>query len=494
MKANANSHQPSVYRNQNTLIRAIFHKASHPRKVLCVALDYAKQKHLALICDGNGDVLKAPFPVDNNSAGIAFLIEQITATAQRRKIPKDQIFLGGEDEASYVANFTAALRKEGYLVLRVNAYEAKESRENLLASTDSLDLLGIAKTLLARRAQNTSTSQTTNPVYAELRELNRTRRSLVRQKTAASNRIHALADQLFPGFLDLSKSSLTPFTNASLFLMKDRFSAPEIARRRPSALTKTLRTHLVHHPEETASQLITLAQKALPPQPHRTPSLQRSLTATVDLYQCLDRNAHELKIQAALTLATTPYALLTSIPGIGFVLASGLAGELGEPSQLRKLDSLCAYAGIVPRTHQSGGPDSAALQSHPSPRCNHILKDWTVQSSQKIQLYGPPELKDRIKQWNANGQHGIFAGARRYLRLVRTLVLNVIPYLSPEGRAQNPDSAQLAASAQQTWTVLQQKWRAIPGHRQLLLDEDHPIGAWRRVLKEVHGIHLPETL
>ncbi len=494
MKATSNTNSPSVYRNQSSLIRSIFQRASDPRKVLCVAIDYAKRKHLALICDGNGDVLKSPFPVDNSTAGINFLIEQISATARRRKIPKNQIFLGGEDEASYVTNFTAALRKQEYVVLRVNAYEAKENRENLLASTDALDLLGIAKTLLARRAQTTGQSKKANPAYAELRDLNRTRRNLVRQKTATSNRIHALIDQLFPGFLDSSKSGLTPFTNASLHLMKDRFSAPEIARRRQTSLAKTLRNYLVQNPEETATQLIALAQKALPPEPHRISSLQRSLTATVDLHQCLDRNANELKIQAALILVTTPYALLTSIPGIGFVLASGIAGELGEPYQLRKLDSLCAYAGIVPRTHQSGGPDSAAIQSHSSPRCNHILKDWTVQSAQKIQLYGPPELKDRIKQWNANGQHGIFAGARRYLRLVRTLVLNEIPYLAPEGRAKNPNSSQIAASSQQTWAILQQKWRIIPGHRQLLLNENHPIGAWRRITKEVHGIHLPETI
>jgi hypothetical protein len=145
----------SVYRNQNALVRAVFERAGDARKVLCVALDYAKRKHVALICDGHGDVLKASFPVENNVAGIAQLIEEITATARHRKIPKDQIFLGGEDEAAYIANFTEALRAKGYLVVRVNAYEAKENRENLLASTDTLDLLGIAKTMLSRRtAQN----------------------------------------------------------------------------------------------------------------------------------------------------------------------------------------------------------------------------------------------------------------------------------------------------------------------------------------------------
>ena len=88
--------------------------------------------------------------------------------------------------------------------------------------------------------------------------------------------------------------------------------------------------------------------------------------------------------------------MLANIPGIGFVLAAGLAGELGDSKHLGKLDSLCVCAGIVPRTLQSGGPDSPAIQGHAFPRCNRILKDWTVQSAQKIHLYGPPELKDSI--------------------------------------------------------------------------------------------------
>lgn len=482
----------SVYRNQNALIRAVFDRAADPRKVLCVALDYAKRKHVALVCDGHGDILKAAFPVENNTAGIDFLIEEVTATARRRKIPKNQIFLGGEDEPAYVANFTAALRQRGYIIVRVSAYEAKESRENLMASTDHIDLLGIAKTLLSRRARQSGDASPDNPAYHHLREITRHRRILVRQQTATANRIHALADQLFPGFLNDSKSGLTAFCDASLELMKERFSAPEIARRKPAALANLLRRHRIHHPDEAAAKIILLARDALPPAPHRIVTLQRTLAAAVDLHQCLSRNAGELKQDAALTLATTPYALLTSIPGIGFVLAAGIAGELGNPALIGSTDSLCAYAGIVPKTYQSGGPDSPAVQGHASLRCNRILKDWTVQSAQKIHLYGPPELKERITRWNANGQHGIFAGARRYLRLLRSLVLNQIPYFGPQGRARNAPVEDIEAAARQTWAVLQNKWRTIPGGLDLILDERHPIGFWRRVLKETHGIHLPE--
>jgi transposase len=482
----------SVYRNQNALVRAVFERAGDARKVLCVALDYAKRKHVALICDGHGDVLKTAFPVENNAVGIAHLIKEVNATARHRKIPKDQIFLGGEDEAPYVANFTEALRAKGYLVVRVNAYEAKENRENLLASTDTLDLLGIAKTLLSRRARLTGDTSSSAAVYHHLREITRCRRALVRQQTAASNRIHALADQLFPGFLSSSKSALTPFSDASLELMKERFSAPEIARRKVTSLANLLRRHRVQLPDETAAQTILLAREALPPTAHRVATLQRTLAAAVDLYECLQRNALELRADAALTLATTPYVMLTSISGIGFVLAAGLAGELGDPKHLGKLDSLCAYAGIVPRTLQSGGPDSPAVQGHASPRCNRILKDWTVQSAQKIHLYGPPELKDRITRWNANGQHGIFAAARHHLRLVSTLVKNEVPYLAPEARGHQANPEQIAAASHATWAVLQRKWRTVSGGLDLILDEAHPLGFWRKVMLELHGIDLPE--
>jgi transposase len=490
----------SIYRNQNALLRALFERASDPRKVLCVALDYAKRKHVALCCDGNGDILRQPFAVENTVEGIDFLCDQISATARRRKIPKCDIFLGGEDEPSYVANFTQALRARQYLVLRVSAAEAAESRENLIASTDLLDLLGIAKTLLSRRARATGPAFSNGAeskkapiadIYFEIRELTRSRRTLVRQQTAASNRIHAIVDQLFPGFLEHAKSGLTPFCQASMALMKDRFSAIEIARRRPRTLAAFLARHGVRAPDEIAAKLNALASGALLPAPHRLAALQRTLAATVDLRECLTRNANELRQQAAILLASTPYAMLTSISGIGFTLATGMAGELGNPIRLSPVDSLCAFAGIVPHTFQSGGPDQPASQGHTPARCNHILKDWTVQSAQKIHLYGPPELKERISRWNASGQHGIFAGARHYLRLLRSLVINRVPYMEPQGRSSMASSQQRADAALKAWLILLNKWRTIPGGLELISRESTPLGFWRRLVMESRDIILP---
>ena len=480
----------SVYRNQCIEIRTVFEKASSPRKVLCVALDYAKSKHVALCCDGLGDILKKPFSVENSTEGVEFLCKEIQATARRRKISKDTIFIGGEDEPAYVANFVAALTHKGYLVVRVNAREASEQRENRLASTDNLDLLGISKCLLNRRASPASSADNQNPVYRELRELSRQRHGYVRQRTATSNRIHTLADQLFPGFLNASKSGVTPFLTASLALMEKRFSCTEFARRKQKALANTLRTYRVRNPGETAYMLITLAKNALPPDPDRIATLQQSLRCLVELYRCLETNAALLRHQAAALMATTPYVMLTSITGISFVLASGIAGELGDPARLPPADSLSAYAGIVPAVVQTGGPDSPASHLSTRARCNHLLKDWVVQGAQKIGLYGPPEHKERFLRRNANGQHAAYAGARTLLRLTRRLVTGQTPYLPPAARRNGATAGDVTEGCLETWAKLVEKWRVIPGWQDMLTDEDCPMGFWRRVVTELHGIEL----
>jgi transposase len=328
-------------------------------------------------------------------------------------------------------------------------------------------------------------------VYRRIRELSRARRALVRQQTAATNRIHALADQLFPGFLNSGKSGLTPFTGASLELMRERFSAPQMARRRPVALANFLRRHHVHDADETAAKLVELARNALPPQAARVPAMQKTLAATVDLHECLERNAKSLRTDAALELAGTPYALATSISGIGFVLAAGVAGEFGDPALLGKTDSLCGYAGIVSSTDQTGGPDKPARHGTTPKRCNRVLKDWVVQSAQKISLYGQPELKDRMVRWELNGQHALFAGARRYLRLLRCIVRNEVPYLAPEGRGSGADPQARAQACRETWKVMIAKWRKIPGWREAAFADDKPIGFWRRVAMDLHKIDLP---
>ena len=116
------------------------------------------------------------------------------------------MFFGGEDYPSYAENFLRRLRQEKFLVVRVNAWEAKQQRSNFQASSDSLDLLGIARCCLNRRGEPV---RDLPAAYANLRIATRDRDQLVR--IAPPFQPHSqLCGPAFPGFLTLARAGLRP--------------------------------------------------------------------------------------------------------------------------------------------------------------------------------------------------------------------------------------------------------------------------------------------
>ena len=296
---------------------------------MCVALDYAKAQHSALICNGLGDLLKGAFAVDNNTAGATQLVRQVRQCAKERKIRPAQVFFGGEDCPAFAENFLRQLRREKFLVVRVNAWEAKQQRSNFVASSDSLDLLGIARCCLNRRGEPV---RDLPAAYANLRIATRDRDQLVRDSTALTNRIHSYVDRLFPGFLTLDKSGIAPLSQASLDLMSERFSSAELSRRPVKALAQWLGRRGLEEPQAAAAQLKELAKATLGPAPEQTVLLQRTLSQLVALYRGTQASVAMLDRELAYWLARTPGALLTSIAGIGVTLAAGWTAELGPLS------------------------------------------------------------------------------------------------------------------------------------------------------------------
>ena len=104
-----------------------------------------------MFCNGHGDILRKPFSVKNNPEGITYLSDQVLRSCERRNIHRNDVFFGCEDPGSYAVNFINALRSKGWLVAGINAKDAKKQRDNMQASADRLDLMGIAKTVLNRR-------------------------------------------------------------------------------------------------------------------------------------------------------------------------------------------------------------------------------------------------------------------------------------------------------------------------------------------------------
>jgi hypothetical protein len=62
---------------------------------------------------------------------------------------------------------------------------------------------------------------------------------------------------------------------------------------------------------------------------------------------------------------------------------------------------------------------------------------------------------------------------------MRTLVINQIPYETPESRMRDATREQRARSAEATWKVLVKKWRLIPDWQEVAFADDKPLGFWR---------------
>jgi transposase len=476
----------NIYPDCNPQVLKLFEQAGHPAKVMCVALDYAKAQHSVLICNGLGDLLQGTFAVDNTAPGAAQLVRQVRHCAQARKIRPEQVFFGGEDYPAFAENFLRQLRQEKFLVVRVNAWEAKQQRSQFAASSDSLDLLGIARCCLNRRGEPV---RDLPAAYVNLRIATRDRDQLVRDSTALANRIHSYVDRLFPGFLTPGKSGIAPLSEASLDLMIDRFSPAELSRRPAKALAQWLERRGQEEPQKVAAQLKELAKTTLGPAPEQTVLLQRTLSQLVGLYRGLQASVAMLDRELAYWLARTPGALLTSMGGIGVTLAAGWTAELGPPQQWRAVRRVCSYAGVIPKSKQTGGPDKEPLTGHVQPRCNKRLKNVVLQAVEKVRQFGPEDLRRSAQELEARGAHTEFALAKRLVRLAKHLVTTGTMY-RPKALL-DPDTPKevLAAYYQALWDKLLLKWKGKADLKDVFAPSQ-PLGQWRQMAKELYALEM----
>jgi transposase len=371
-------------------------------------------------------------------------------------------------------------------VASVNARDAKKQRANLQASTDRLDLMGIAVMLLNRRA-NCSPAQ--SGIYRNLRTLVRHRRKLVVMRTEVSNRIHTVVDRLFPGFLNERNTGICPFRRSSLWLMGNRFSARQIRRRNRAKLIEALRRYGTSEPGKAASKLQQYAAQVLSTPPEYIGTLQLSLSQHVKHYRCLQDNIDHAVKEIALWLAQTQGAFLTTVRGIGIILAAGVTAELGNPNEQKPVNNLVSYSGIIPRVKQSGGPEGKIYVGHVAKRCNRILKNFVVSSAVHLGFHGPPDLMADYKRRDAAGQHADFGIARRYLRMAMCLMRTSQVYMPLRLRSGKVKREERAGYYLTMWPYLCEKWKKL-GALEAAFAQDRPLGQWRDMVQQLYEIKL----
>lgn len=478
----------TIFKNQSQKLHAAFMKAQNPGKVLLVPVDFAKQTHYAFFCDGYGRYLRKPFTLRNDRDGVDYLVEAIEKTRKTKDIrSKAQVVIAGEDSASYTQNFMLRLAGHGYVTMQVNAHEVHRQAESIDSSTDKTSLQAIAKTLLNRNAREFAVLD----AYKQLREFTRQRRRLVRQTTGIKNRIHTHADRLFPGFL-APQSAIPPFSHASIQLMHGSFCAVTFSKKPLAKLQRQLERLGVKNAAETATALKEQAMGSIPADAAVARTSHQLLQGELDLYLALERNTALLDHEIARQLARTPAAFLTSIRGLGITLIAAIIAETGDLPTARRTDCINAYAGIIPKVKQTGGPESEARVGGKRLRFNRTLKDYLLQAGNHLYLHGPVDLMDDARRRKASGKAVETAMARRLLRLARALIKNHTIYLPAHLRCDTDETGtqQRAQYIIEAWPAMLLKWKRL-GLAQEAFAPDTPLGIWRINAQEIYEIALP---
>jgi transposase len=476
----------SIFQRSNPAIEKLFHRAGKPEKVMCIPIDYAKRQHTALVCNGEGLQLRGPFNIHNTPEGVDFLNGIVGGLCRKHSIRKEHVFFGGEDCSAIAFNFIYALLQEGYLGIGMNAHDAAMERKNQVASTDKLDLLAIASMLIKKKQGRTLSVDYSSARI--LRELTRHRLALVKARVASAYRIHHLVDQLLPGFLDAKKSPLTPFSDASLWLMSQNFSPRQLLARKSPILAEKLRMFMVRDTERKVAQLKTMARSVLHPPACLCETLQINLGHEVSVYQHLTQCIQRSDKDIAQRLAVTPGAMITTVQGVGITNAASLYSEIGDPARDRALRRLCSYAGLVARLKQTGGPDKEAHAQGRSRRACVPLKRRIMDIAIKIGQYGHDDMKADYQRRVNERQDVRLTMGRKMLRICSHLIRDT-DFFFPPSVLKNPDPDVRRIYIQKTWDQILIKWRNAGAILQAFAP-DAPLEKWRLLFNELYSLDL----
>ena len=311
--------------------------------MIYVGLDIAANKHNCCILSEERKVIRQ-FRFSNTADGFEKLRRSLSAPSETK--------IGLESTGVYGNNLAEFLRRNGYKTHIFNPLLIKKSIQATTlrkTKTDKADARYIAQYTMEHSQPDQELSYHT----LELKSLSRGRLSLVRERSKLKTLVKDLLVQVFPEF---RQAFSDVFGAAAQAVLKEYPSAAAIAKCDPEVLTKLLEENSRSRlGKGTAELLIDLARHSIG---SHSAALELEMQAYLEQIALLDRQIkrYESAIKAAVRALNTP---LTTIPGIGYVLAGVILGEIGDIRRFASPAKLQAYAGVEPSIGDSGATVSA---------------------------------------------------------------------------------------------------------------------------------------
>lgn len=404
-------------------------------KIWC-GIDWAEHHHDIAVVDEAGTLL-VKRRIGDDLDGFGQLIGVLTdlAGAQHLEVPV----------AMETANglLAASLLEAGYSLFAINPLAVSRYRDRYSpsrAKSDAADAYVLANILRTDPAAHRPVPADSEQAKA-IRVLARAQQDAVWERQQAQAKLRSLLRQYYPAFLAAFPDLADRDARAALAIAPSPAAAARL--RRPSLRAALARNGRQRNLDYQVERILTELRVEHMRQPARVEAAMsaqalahlRSLDAAV-------ANAAALEASTAAEFAThDDAAIITSMPGLGPVLAARVLAELGDDhSRFADAKSLKAFAGTAPVTRASGLKRSVTRRVVRNKRLGQAGHLWAFSL-----LTSSPGARAHYDRRRAAGDsHNAAARnlANRYFGVLHHCLQNRVPY--DEAKA-NPTPRAVAA-------------------------------------------------
>ncbi len=312
--------------------------------MIFVGIDVASQKHDFFISNDCGEFYrKRSITIPNDYEGYKKLHKAINDFCG--ELNDYEVRIGLESTGFYHKNILTYLHKQGYITYLINPIlikTYKESKRVHIAKNDNIDSIYICNYL--EDNINELKPYTTESYHIEsLKSLSRERFNVIDELRKCKLAVYKLLTALFPEYIKLF-SNIYQGTALSII---ERYPSPsKLAKAHLSTIEemihgscKTTASEII----ESAKNNVGIDEKFLSFQLIQAIKKLKFVQSQVDEYnQFIKEYVDKL------------YTKITSIPGVGYVTAGLILGEIGDINNFSNSDKLVSFAGLDLRVYESG--------------------------------------------------------------------------------------------------------------------------------------------
>ena len=323
---------------QNKFLQVIF--------MFYLGIDIGKSFHVASLIDDKKNVVFKGFQFKNNTDDASKLLEKIT--------PYPEIEIGMEATGHYWLALYCFLIKHNCVVHVVNPIQTDSWRNCSKIrphKTDKIDSLIIADFI--RYGEYSETSLASEEIL-EIRNLSRFRNSLVDSIGDLKRKTICVLDQIFPEYETVFSDIFGKTSKEILKIFSSPADFENISAENLNLLLE--KVTLKKFTETKLNQLSNLAKNSFGIS-FGLDSLKFQLQLLIQQISFIEGQVTDVeqKIFELLDKLNSP---ITTVPGVGKVIAATILGEIGDITRFSTPAKLVAYAGLDSKIEQSGSSEN----------------------------------------------------------------------------------------------------------------------------------------